>query len=859
MLFTSLMLNDMSLLAQDRKLVPDSDSTSLLPSAMEICPVKISLDTNNSQVEIKVQYTVQGQTIFILPAYVAGKVERVIEGKVIPLKPGDRLLPADEKRPVRLHVTVNNMLDYPEHEKAVVDQIKKRVLEQQSLDPTTKFQIKRPIIKTEGIRFSLITAGLGNESSPAEVSIGNQVSRPLNGVLTFNLDPLVIQKVEKENEYESGLICSALSVLPTGQMKVKFERLEMDGQVSYLRATIDDFRKRVGSIVNPSTNQTPDLVIPLGAGGTAEIKNQLSSMLRQSLQVTVSTRQGGADLPLMPFLEKAIDSMLELSKIDMQNDQQRAAFLLENQVTINSTIGEIKRVSKLDEKSRTDALKRASDHYYANRKDQKSNYTGSLNVGYLGDYLKVGAINLKVGATSGVEKIKSEENDSRIIEEKEQQKQAFDKLLQEFDGKVPTLSGIKIDDTSLTSSTKQIETRFQQNTFFVDYTLQRFSPISLSGAIDGSISLTDMVRQYAILKSDYDALQKVVGTATQLAEAKENIKRLENLAEELKHKSSALDVALSAFEKNSKDLLAKVDQEAIIKLQKEVRKLKALASLTYSNSDSAFTNLDKDEQPPGLDCLDGVITPDVILSAQKAWAKFHNKNSHLDSVSITEDGKIKIDMVLIPPGKFRMGSPDSEKGRSDDEKQHEVTLTKPYYMGKYEVTQEQWKAVMGDNPSRYKGENLPVENVSWKDCQEFIKKLNAKTNMSYRLPTEAEWEYACRAGTTTPYAFGNNITPKDVNYFESNIGKTSVVGSYKANAFGLYDMHGNLWEWCEDWYSNYGGWEVKDPKGSAIGYNYVIRGGYFGSLSSWVRSSVRHFSTPATGDFNIGLRLVRNP
>ncbi|MCY2972831.1 MAG: SUMF1/EgtB/PvdO family nonheme iron enzyme [Planctomycetota bacterium] len=728
---------------------------------------------------------------------------------------------------------------------------------------------------------------MGNDDSPGEVVLANSVLRPLDGVLTFNLDPVAVRKIEKDKRLLNGLICSALFVLPTGQMKVKFERLQMEGQVTYLKATINDFRKRVGSMVNPATNQSPDVIIPLGNSGNAEIKNQLSSMLRQSLQVTVSTRKNSADLPLMPFLEKAIDSMLESSKVDSQNDQQRASFLLENQVTITSTLGEIKKLSKLDEKDRSDVLKKASDHYYASRKDQKSNYTGGLNVGYLGN---------SVGVTGGAGNSKLEENDSRIKEEKDQQKQAFDKLLQEFDGKVPTLSGIKIDDTILDSSTKQFQAKFQQNTFFVDYTLQRFSKISLIGANDRSMSFIDVIRQYAILKSDYDALQKVVGTPVKLAEAKENmkrleniaeelkqksitldaalatfeknakdllarvdkgnIKRLENLAEELKQKSATLDSTLSTFDKNAKDLLAKVDQDSVIKLQKEVRKLKASAFPTFSNLDSAFTNLDKDEPPPGLDCLSRDVEVNTILTAQKAWAKFLDQKSCLDSVSIAEDGKVKLEMVLVPAGKFKVGSPASEKGRYSTETQHEVTLTKPFYMGKYEVTQEQYEAVMGNNPSKNKGAKLPVTDVSWNDCREFIKKLNASTKGGFRLPYEAEWEFACRAGTTTAYSFGDNLTKSDANIDSLSI---SAVGSYKPNAFGLYDMHGNVWEWCEDWNENYSGGVLTDPKGPRTGISRVLRGGSFVNYVSDARSSNRNYLTPANRFNIVGFRLARTP
>jgi formylglycine-generating enzyme required for sulfatase activity len=219
-------------------------------------------------------------------------------------------------------------------------------------------------------------------------------------------------------------------------------------------------------------------------------------------------------------------------------------------------------------------------------------------------------------------------------------------------------------------------------------------------------------------------------------------------------------------------------------------------------------------------------------------------------------------MVLIPAGKFLMGSPASENGRDNNETQHEVTLTKPIYMGKYEITQEQWEVVMGNNPSsKTKGAKLPVTDVSWNDCQEFIKKLNEKTKGGYRLPTEAEWEYACRAGTTTAYSYGDEITPKDANYDDSKIGKSLAVGSYKPNAFNLYDMHGNVWEWCEDWYGDYPVGEVTDLRGPATGKYRVIRGGSFVNLGGGpkARSSARIPCTPTARNHNLGFRLARTP
>ena len=260
-------------------------------------------------------------------------------------------------------------------------------------------------------------------------------------------------------------------------------------------------------------------------------------------------------------------------------------------------------------------------------------------------------------------------------------------------------------------------------------------------------------------------------------------------------------------------------------------------------------------------------------------------------VDVVDFGEgVKLEMVLVPAGKFKMGFIKKEledfkvafqeklkKGHKKElgkeeldfvdrimsahekhQKQHEVTLTKAYYMGRYEVTQEQWQAVMGNNPSDVKGAKLPVTDVSWEDCQEFIKKLNAKTDGGYRLPSESEWEYACRAGTTTAYSFGDKITLKDANYSDSKIGKPVPVGSYKANAFGLHDMHGNVFEWCDDWVGEYP-FAVTDPKGPATGDARVLRGGSFNDSASVVRSSHRSDRSPPFRDLLYGFRLARTP
>jgi formylglycine-generating enzyme required for sulfatase activity len=218
-----------------------------------------------------------------------------------------------------------------------------------------------------------------------------------------------------------------------------------------------------------------------------------------------------------------------------------------------------------------------------------------------------------------------------------------------------------------------------------------------------------------------------------------------------------------------------------------------------------------------------------------------------------------LEMVYIPGGTFLMGSPETEKGSQDNERpQHKVVIT-PFYMGKYPVTQEQWEAVMRDNLSRFKGAKRPVENISWYNAIWFCEQLSEKTGYSYRLPSEAEWEYACRAGTTTPFHFGETITRELVNY-SLRYGDTTEVGKFPPNAFGLYDMHGNVWEWCADsWHENYQGtptdgsiWE----EGGQAGIR-VLRGGSWGGILMSVRCAYRVGYSQVNWFNDVGFRLLR--
>lgn len=235
-----------------------------------------------------------------------------------------------------------------------------------------------------------------------------------------------------------------------------------------------------------------------------------------------------------------------------------------------------------------------------------------------------------------------------------------------------------------------------------------------------------------------------------------------------------------------------------------------------------------------------------------------------------------MDFLKLPPGSFTMGSPQKELFRDEDETPHLVKLTRAFFIQETEVTQAQWKAVMGSNPSFFTecGDQCPVERVSWNDVARFLEALNKRGEGRYRLPTEAEWEYACRAGSSSAFSWGDepdcskgmfNNNPrrgvakclKEVLAKGLKPSSPAPVRSYPPNQWGLYDMHGNVWEWCQDWYGPYPAGEAVDPKGPEHGAFKVRRGGSWFKYSTFGRSANRNYAHPASRYNTTGFRLVR--
>jgi formylglycine-generating enzyme required for sulfatase activity len=271
------------------------------------------------------------------------------------------------------------------------------------------------------------------------------------------------------------------------------------------------------------------------------------------------------------------------------------------------------------------------------------------------------------------------------------------------------------------------------------------------------------------------------------------------------------------------------------------------------------------------------LTASEVKAAQAAWAKYLGRK--VEETIDVGDG-VTMTLVLVPPGTFRIGAPEGEAGRNpweprfDSEVLHGVTLTEPFDLGKTEVTQAQYQALTGHNPSHFKGADLPVETVSWEEAQDYAARLTNRRgdHHLYRLPTEAEWEFACRGGRPSSQPFGvgggralssreancNGNFPYGAAAKGPHLGSTCPVGSYAANALGLHDMHGNVWEWCADCFGPYPQDRVTDPTGPAAGPTRVHRGGSWFDSAGNCRAAIRASSPQGRRGNHMGFRLARS-
>lgn len=259
--------------------------------------------------------------------------------------------------------------------------------------------------------------------------------------------------------------------------------------------------------------------------------------------------------------------------------------------------------------------------------------------------------------------------------------------------------------------------------------------------------------------------------------------------------------------------------------------------------------------------LTAVMGGCALTSSKTLKERSHTVRGAGDQTITLDLGEqVTMKLTLIPAGKFVMGSSSDEVGRGEDEgPQREITISKPFYMGIYEIAQGQYEVIMGSNPACFKGATRPVERVSWEDATEFCERLSRKTGKKVTLPTEAQWEYACRAESTTRFCFGDDEKQLAVyaRYGQSVEDGTAPVGMSKPNAWGLYDMHGNVWEWCSDRYAkSYANLSLVDTTGPNSGQTRVLRGGSWNFGPEQCRSACRYEGSPNIGGNLFGFRVV---
>ena len=389
---------------------------------------------------------------------------------------------------------------------------------------------------------------------------------------------------------------------------------------------------------------------------------------------------------------------------------------------------------------------------------------------------------------------------------------------------------------------------------------------------DGTVKLTD----FGIARAAKDTITRVTGEATSGTLLYMSPEQLLGETDKIGPRSDVYSFAVTVYELLSGEPpfhTGKIDLQILTKTPGRI------AGLIECENDGLARGLAKetsDRPATGVELLRALFgAPPAGVARAEPVTRATPSRSPGDARTFAG-----IEMVWIPPGTFSMGSPTSESGHRDDETQHEVTLTQGFWMGKYQVTQSQWEAVMGSNPSQLKGGDHPVEQVSWDDCQTFLENLSARGDGTFRLPTEAEWEYACRAGTSEAYSFGNDpgqlgsygwyldnsvrvthpggLLNTVRKIWDSTEGRgTQPVGQLSPNAWGLHDMHGNVWEWCADWYGAYPSGPVTDSKGPATGEFRVLRGGSWHLDSSFCRSAHRNANPPDYLDADDGFRVVR--
>ena len=597
-------------------------------------------------------------------------------------------------------------------------------------------------------------------------------------------------------------------------MRVRFEQILVEAQVDFVKGFFNELTKTVSSIKD-FKGETPEVFVDL-YGGEAKSESQIRKLAEQSLNVTISARAGVQTTPILSLVKSQLSSLLDQQKVKVDQENKQIAFLLENQVCITATIGEIKRLSKMDVKGRDQYFKNTIDDFESARKSEKSSSSGEMRFGYTGPF---NAFKVDGGVGGNASSDSNQESAKKIKAEQESLRKGYEKILKDFDGKVPTLTGISFNDSAVQESIERAAKTFKELKLTTADSLQTWPLIGLTGIGDATLTKEVLGREYSILKADFEAMRALVGTAEELKAAKETLKKLNDLKKDSIEKHERFDEeqekvkkeqmgALNQLKDEAKELMAKLKNEGVSELKNTIGKL----------ADEI------EELKKGVKDPKGVKISDQFVNS------------------------VEMKFNLVNKGKFVMGKASDEEGYID-EIEKSVEITEPFYLGIYEVTRGDFEKVLSITNSELElsreslargALDVPIVNVSYKEAESFCALLSnlpeeRSRKRVYRLPTEAEWEYACRAGTRSPYSFGNSLKGKA--NFET--GELIAIGQYGPNYWGFYDMHGNIAELTSS----------KTDRG-----DFIVKGGSYKTAERNCRSAVKFKYT--TIDSSVGIRLV---
>jgi len=926
---------DQGLLAQSQ------DADSILPITSEIrSEPDVLLQWKGGKTRLtKLEYFQVKDTLIPFPVWVVfGPPSLTVERSGTSLQervcsPGEPLLKSDEV-PKYLHFNISNLLNNQETRPAIWDHLRK-------LGSGADAQkLRFADLQTDDSNY---TVTLYHADQDQALSLPTRLSKVVvarGDKVSLALLPAAWKEVE---DPKTPLTLSRTYLQVDGTFRARFEQTQVEFHWNLVRNAILDLQHRLGSR-NTEGGQAPVALyhVPLNATGVAEQSTAMDSSLGQFLSGTIRIRKGEKvdSLLILRLAEKSLDQISEPLRIMDQRDSETVALLLGNLATLSATVGDIKSLATQTRKEREAALNEALETSAAGQQHAQQNKAVLDKTAFHGKldlrvdmpipipFLKP-IVGPKVEAGGELQRGVQEQNENSAQHQAHRKallnslQRGLDDVASHFQGRIPTLTGLRFEQHLSTKIKANIDVEFKQHTFTVGWSQHQWPLIFWEDSLPLTAAPDLLAEQLQLSQARYQRFVLLLESANALEARQQTLtKDHEALIERQQALLDSLDVKEAQTQIRALQAAQAELKSQHATLQAEAKKVREQASILEQGLtlldkakqwESRIDDLEKSSQQRVKDLADSVnqVKEEVLKQFPDKAKQWETRIDELerssqkrakdlaDSVNQVKEeilkkfpaapggqatyiNKLGMKFVYIAPGEFMMGSPETEMERHSDETLHKVRLTKGFYLGVYEVTQGEYRRITGSNPSYFsriglgreqvkdlEESRLPVECVTWDDAVKFCRLLSTQDERTYRLPTEAEWEYACRAGTMTPFSYGDTCNASQANcdgtgrYGNSELGvfrnRTNAVGSFPPNSWGLYDMHGNVAEWCQDSYKSFSSEPATDPLDILDESDRIARGGNWYLYPKDCRSAMRAASRRHHSTARTGFRVVLEP